>query len=230
MSAIGPGVRAVFFDAVGTLLFPAAPPAETYAAAARRQGVSVDPVLVLSRFRAAFQAEEEADRAAGWVADEDREWERWLRIVATSLPELPDPALGFNELFEFFGRPEAWAVNPDVPKILGDLHSRGIVAGVGSNLDWRLHRIIAGHPVLAPVAERVVISAAVGYRKPSPRFFAEVVRVAGCEPGAILFVGDDLGNDYHGAAAAGLVSVLLTASGQPPDAPRRINRLRDLLA
>ena len=35
-------------------------------------------------------------------------------------------------------------------------------------------------------------------------FFREVIRVADCEPGEILFVGDDVENDYEGARRAGL--------------------------
>ncbi|QDU21538.1 HAD-IA family hydrolase [Urbifossiella limnaea] len=224
---IHPGARAVFFDAVGTLLFPAIPPADTYASAARRQGVTVDPAVISTRFVAAFRAEEAADRAAGWVTDETRERERWRRIVAASLPELPDAARGFAELFEHFARPEAWEVHPDAAAVFAELTRRVIVAGIGSNLDDRLTRVVAGHPELGPVAGRVIVSAAVGHRKPSGRFFAEVVRAAGCEPGEIVFVGDDVENDYAGAEAAGLVPVLLTSRDQEP-IMRRVGRLREL--
>ncbi|MFO0801076.1 MAG: HAD-IA family hydrolase [Gemmataceae bacterium] len=221
-------MRAVFFDAVGTLLLPAEPPADTYATTARRQGVVVDPCVVRTRFVAAFRAEESADRAAGWVTAEARERERWRRIVAASLPELPDPARGFAELFEHYARPDAWSVHPDAADVFADLARRGVAVGIGSNLDDRLTRVVAGHPTLAPVAGRVVVSAAVGFRKPSGRFFAEVVRAAGCEAGEIVFVGDDRENDYLGAAAAGLVPVLLTPRDEGP-AVRRVGRLRDLV-
>lgn len=226
---VGPGVRAVFFDAVGTLLFPAAPPADTYAAAARRQGVAVDPAVVLERFRAAFRAEEEADRTARWVTSEGREVGRWRRIVAASLPELPDPARGFAELFEHFASPGAWAVHPDAADVIAGLAGRGLVLGIGSNLDHRLYAVVAGHPGLRPLAGRVVVSATVGHRKPSPRFFADVVRAAGCEPREVLFVGDDVENDYRGAAAAGLVPVLLHPAVEAADAARRVDSLRALL-
>lgn len=205
---IPPGVRAVFFDAVGTLLYPTAPPPETYAEAARRQGVILDPAVVLTRFRTAFRAEEEADRAAGWVTSEEREVERWRRIVAASLPELPDPQRGSAELFAHFARPEAWAVRRDAGRILRELDRRGYVMGIGSNLDARLFEVVVGHDVLRPVAGRVVVSAAVGHRKPSPKFFEAVVRVAGCAAGDVVFVGDDVANDYGGASGAGMRAIL----------------------
>ncbi len=201
-------MRATFFDAVGTLLSPTAPPHETYAEAARRQGVTLDPTTVLSRFRTAFRAEEEADRAAGWVTSEAREVERWRRIVAASLPELPDPERGFTELFTHFARPDAWAVRRDAGDILTELDRRGIVLGIGSNLDSRLLDIVAGHDVLRPLARRVVVSAAVGHRKPSPKFFEAVVRVAGCAAADVIFVGDESANDYAGATAAGMRAIL----------------------
>lgn len=222
------GARAVFFDAVGTLLFPAEPPAATYAAAARRQGVEADPAAVLPRFVTAFRTEEDYDRAAGWVTDEARERERWRRIVAASLPELPDPARGFAELWAHFARPAAWTVHPDAPAVLAELTRRGLVVGVGSNLDARLTDVIAGHPALDPVAGRVVVSAAVGHRKPSPRFFDAVARAAGCEPQTIVFVGDDAENDHAGATTAGLTGVHLCVSGKTTLEPQ-IQDLRALL-
>ncbi len=224
----GAGVRAVFFDAVGTLLFPAAPPAETYAAAAHRQGRHVDSQAVLARFVAAFRTEEEFDRANGWVTSERRECERWRRIVAASLPELPDPDRGFTELFTHFARPDAWTVHPDASAVLAELTRRGLCVGVGSNLDARLLDVIAGHPTLAPVVGRVVVSAAVGYRKPSRRFFDAVIRVAGCEARTIGFVGDDAENDHAGATAAGLIGVHLCADATPVLVPH-VSRLLDLL-
>jgi putative hydrolase of the HAD superfamily len=203
------GVRAVFFDAVGTLLFPSVPPAETYAAAARRQGVTLDPAAIVPRFRAAFRAEEQADRVEGWVTSEVREVERWRNIVAASLPELPDPERGFTELWDHFARPDAWTINPDASAVFAGLRRHACVLGVGSNLDSRLTAVVAGHPVLDAVAERVVVSSAIGHRKPSPRFFDAIVRAAGCDATAIVFVGDDRENDFDGATAAGLRAILL---------------------
>ncbi|HEX4613923.1 MAG TPA: HAD family hydrolase [Urbifossiella sp.] len=227
---VGPGTRAVFFDAVGTLLFPSCPPAETYAAAARRQGVTLDPAVILPRFLSAFRAEEEADRNAGWVTSEERERERWRRIVAASLPELPDPARGFAELFAHFTRPDAWTVHPDAADVIAKLAGRGIAVGIGSNLDDRLFSVVDGHAVLSPVTGRVVVSGPVGHRKPSAQFFAEVGRVVGCRPGEIVFVGDDYENDYVGATAAGLVAVLLDPKQKVAGVERRIGRLRDIIA
>jgi putative hydrolase of the HAD superfamily len=52
-----------------------------------------------------------------------------------------------------------------------------------------------------------------------------VSRVAGCEPSAMLFVGDDIENDYDGALNAGLQPLLLGAVARA----RRITTLRELV-
>ncbi|MBX9579502.1 MAG: HAD family hydrolase [Gemmataceae bacterium] len=226
---VHPGIRAVFFDAVGTLTHPDPGAVAVYAAAARRRGIDLSPDLIRSRFWAAYRAEEEADRAAGWVTSEAREEARWRRIVAESLPEVSaDPSL-FPELFGHFARPEAWRVDPDAAGVFAELRTRGKTLGVGSNYDARLLGVAAGHPPLDPAALSYVVSAAVGWRKPGRGFFDAVVREAGCDPGEILFVGDDLDNDYHGATAAGLRAVLLDPRGRHPDIPDRIRGLADLV-
>jgi putative hydrolase of the HAD superfamily len=230
MSFLHPGIRAVFFDAVGTLLFPVPSAPQVYASVARRHGLVVSPADVHRRFVAAFRAEEEADQLAGWVTTEVREVARWRRIVSDALPGVTDPVACFRELFEHFARPNAWRVNPDAPDVFRTLQDRDLVLGLASNYDARLWSVIDGHPGLDPLRSRVLVSAAVGHRKPSARFFAEVVRAAGTNPSAVLLVGDDLGNDYEGARAAGLAAVLLDEQDRYPGVPQRIRSIRELIA
>jgi putative hydrolase of the HAD superfamily len=227
---IHPGIRAVFFDAVGTLLHPEPSAPVIYAAAARRQGLDLSAGEVRERFVTAFRTEERADRAAGWVTSEARELARWRRIVAETLAGVPDPEGCFAELFDHFARPAAWRVDPHAAALFARLQDRSVVVGLASNYDARLWSVVSGHPELAPLADRVVVSATVGFRKPAPEFFAEVVRVAGCAPGEILFVGDDLENDYEGATAAGMPAVLLDPRGRFPGVDRRISELGELVA
>lgn len=223
------GVRAVFFDAVGTLIHPDPGAVSVYADAARRRGVDLSPDLVRARLWAAYQAEEEVDRAAGWATSEAREEARWRRIVADTLPEVADGNGLFAELFGHFARPDAWRVDPDAAALFADLAGRGVVLGLGSNYDARLLSVLAGHRALDPLPGRVVVSAAVGWRKPAREFFAEVERTAGVPAADILFVGDDLDNDYRGATAAGLRAVLLDPRDRHPDVPDRITRLSGVL-
>ena len=60
------GIRAVAFDAVGTLITPDPPVPVAYEAIGREFGSRHSADALRPRFRAAFLAEEERDRAAGW--------------------------------------------------------------------------------------------------------------------------------------------------------------------
>jgi putative hydrolase of the HAD superfamily len=207
------GVRAVFFDAVGTLLDPDPPAAEVYSEVASRHGLDIAVAKVRERFLASYRAEEEVDRASGWVTSEVREAMRWRRIVSDSLVGVREPDACFHELFGHFARPDAWRLNPQASALLKGLLERGIDVGIGSNFDARLLAVVEGYPELASLRDRIVISARVGYRKPALEFFREVVRIAGCAPDQILFVGDEVDNDYEGALSAGLNSVLFDLHG-----------------
>lgn len=222
-------VRAVFFDAVGTLLVPEPPAIEIYLAVAACRGLTLSSGEVGRRFRAAYWAEEEADRLAAWVTNEQRELARWRRIVGTTLAGIRDPEACFRELFEHFAHPAAWRVDSDTGPVLAALRNQDLILGIGSNYDARLEAVLKGFPQLADLHDRMVISAAVGYRKPAQAFFQEVIRLAACEPGEILFVGDDFDNDYLGARSAGLQAALLDPTKNDARAAFRISRLRQLL-
>lgn len=224
---IFPGARAVVFDAVGTVIVPAVSAPRVYAEAAARHGLDADPNAVLQRFVAAFRAEEEADRIAGWVTSEGREVARWQAVVAAALPGAP--AGVFDELFARFARPDAWAVPANAPATFAVLAARGLTLGLGSNYDSRLETVVAGRPELAPLAGCVVISSRVGVRKPGAGFFARVCEATRCEPGEVVFVGDDLENDYLGATVFGMTAVLLDPRDRHPDVPRRIRSLGELV-
>ena len=77
---------------------------------------------------------------------------------------------------------------------------------------------------LASVFRWLLVSgdADLGIRKPDPAIFAHAARLAGCPPGALLFVGDSAVNDVAGAAGAGWRTCWLHAPGValPPQVPR----------
>lgn len=219
----------MFFDAVGTLIHPRPSAPTVYAAVAGRYGLSLSAADVRARFVAAYHKEEAADVAANWVTSEERERARWHTIVCETLTGVSDPEACYHELFDHFARPGAWEPDADAGAVLGSLASRGLVLGMGSNYDERLRPVLAGFPQFDALKGRVLVSSEVGVRKPGCGFFAEVVRSAGCEPGEVLFVGDDLDNDYLGATSAGLRAVLLDPHDCFAHVPHRAPGLADLL-
>jgi putative hydrolase of the HAD superfamily len=221
-------VRAVFFDAVGTLLYPAPPAEEVYARVGRSHGSRLGQVEVRARFRAAFARQEEVDLAAGLRTDEGREVARWRAIVGEVLADVSDPETCFRELYAHFARPEAWVCDAEAGPVLAGLARRGYGLGLASNFDHRLRGIAAGLPELAPV-RHLVISSEVGWRKPAREFFARLCAEAGFPPGRVVLVGDDVVNDLEGATRAGLPAVLLDRAGRTAGpAGARIARLGEL--
>jgi putative hydrolase of the HAD superfamily len=202
------GVRAVAFDAVGTLITPDPPVAAAYLAAGRRHGSRLTAGEIDSRFRAAFRAEEDRDRTAGWRTNAAREVDRWRKIVAGVLPDVTAPDACYRELWDHFARPAAWRCLPDVGVVIEVLARHGVAVGVASNFDTRLREVIAGLPELARVGP-IIVSAEVGWRKPAPAFFEALITAFGNRADEVLVVGDDFENDYAGGTANGLRAVLV---------------------
>ena len=212
------GIEGIVFDAVGTLIDPDPPVPEVYAAAARRQGVELEPGLVRSRFYRAFRSDEVDEVRGPLATDEPNELRRWRRIVTGVLPELPDPERAFAELWEHFGRPASWSLFPDVAPALEAIRAAGLPVGIGSNFDARLRTVVAGLPALARTIGPLLISSEVGYRKPHPAFFDAVSASFGLPAERIVCIGDDLDNDVLGAVGSGLRGVLLDRHAKHIDA------------
>ncbi len=221
-----PSLRAVVFDAVGTLITPDPPAGDAYHRVGQRHG-SVQPVEeVRRRFTAAFRTTvrsvEDPHRT-----DEPAEREFWRSVVETVFDELSPAAVEpcFLELFEHFADPNAWRVYPDVAPTLRQLRSMGLTVAVASNFDRRLHAVFDRHSDLAAIEHRFV-SSEIGWRKPDARFFTTVCRELDCSPADVLYVGDDPSIDVAGAVAAGLPAILLRRSG--PKETGVVSDLREL--
>jgi putative hydrolase of the HAD superfamily len=223
------GVRAVFFDAVGTLIHPDPPAALIYAEVGRRHGSQLSAEAIQERFGAAFAREEALDQRDGLRTGEERELRRWRDIVAAVLDDVTDPAGCFRELYLYFRSPAAWRLESGAERVVAELTRRGLSLGLASNYDGRLRSVAEGLAGLGAFRHRV-ISSEVGWRKPAPGFFAALCRSAGLPAGQILHVGDDFANDYQGAVAAGLRAVLFDPRRRAPPGVPRVTRLDELVA
>jgi putative hydrolase of the HAD superfamily len=221
------GVAAVFFDAGGTLIHAEPSPGDVYAAVGARFGSRVDAAAARRRFLDAFRRRQREAGPAGLATSEAAEDAFWRGVVGEVLHDVTDADACYRELWSYFARPEAWRADPEAGPVLRGLADRGLLVGVCSNFDSRLHGIVAGLPELRAVGP-VVVSSEVGWRKPAPGFFDAVARAAGLPPERILVVGDDLVNDYEGARAAGMPARLLDPRGRRPG-PDRLAALGELL-
>ena len=210
------GIEGIVLDAVGTLIDPEPSVARAYADAALRQGVVVDVAEVKVRFGRHFRNDEVDEQIGPMATDESIESRRWRRIVANVLPDLPDQGRAFDELWDHFGRPDAWRCFPDVASGLVALGEAGFRVRVASNFDGRLRAVAAGLPELVGFVDTLVISSEVGYRKPHAAFYAASCASLDLPPGRVVCVGDDPENDVLGAERAGLRGILLDRDGRRP--------------
>lgn len=206
-------IRAVAFDAVGTLIHAEPSVGQAYADAGRRHGSRRDADELRRRFTDAFAHEERLDAADGWRTSEEREHRRWRTIVTAALDDVADPEACFRELFAHFALPGAWRCDPGAAATITYCRARGLRVAMASNFDARLHGVVAGLPPLAGL-DALVVSSEVGVRKPGPEFFRATAERLGCAPEEVLFVGDDPTNDVAGARAVGMRAVLVDPTGR----------------
>lgn len=228
------GIRAVSFDAAGTLIHTARPVGELYASVAARHGVDVDPATLHARFRAAFGA---APPLAfpGVSPDAIRTRERaWWRDVVAEVfagTRFADFDAFFADLFAFFASAPAWRVDPDARGLLTALRARGLAVLVVSNFDARVRGLLEAL-ALAPLVDRVTISSEAGAAKPDPEIFRHALAAAGLEREAVVHVGDTVREDLCGARAAGIRVLLVGDAVLGAEAPDAVvlPRLGDVAA
>jgi putative hydrolase of the HAD superfamily len=210
-------IKAVFFDAAGTLIKPARSVGESYAVVARKYAIEVSPLEIAERFRFCFPTAPPLafpGAPAASIEDLERDW--WKELVRRifepweSFPEFDD---FFAELFTYFAKPQAWNLYPEVVETLSALDRRGLILDVISNFDSRLNGILTGLGV-AHRFEHIFLSSRCGYAKPAPEIFHKALRHHGLNPGDALHVGDSEQSDFRGANDAGLTGVLLERNGE----------------
>jgi putative hydrolase of the HAD superfamily len=223
-------IKAIVYDAVGTLIHVQPALAAIYAEVGRRFGTRLKADEIRRRFQVAFARQDQLDEEAGWRTSEAREIERWRDIVAQVLDDVADRAACFAALFETFGQTRSWSCDPEAGELLANLHQRGCRQALASNFDRRLRGVIEPMPI-ARYLETLVISSEVGWRKPALEFFAHVAATLQLPPEVILFVGDDRDNDYRAARRAGMRALLLDPHKKNLDVESdRIERLDQVMS
>lgn len=211
-------IRAVLFDAVGTLIFPEGSIAEIYAEVGQRHGSSRTAEAISKRFGAALRASQLPDLRSS----EAIERARWKGIVKTLLDDLPDTSAVYEELWDRFAQPATWRLAPRAETLLASLLSTGLQVGVASNFDSRLHRVLAGR---LPDEARVFVSSEVGWQKPATEFFRAAEEKLALVPEQIVLVGDDWTNDVLGARKAGWRAIGVAPSNEEQMSIARIGDL-----
>jgi len=210
-------IRAVLFDAVGTLIELREPVGETYSRAAAEQGVKISAWRMGDAFLRAFAAADPLvfpNAGPEELPALERDW--WRRLVRSTFRAadcarpVPDFDACFDGLWRHFAAATAWRTRDGAAEILDTLRDRGLRTAVVSNFDGRLSGLLDGLK-LAGRLDAIVLPADAGAAKPEARIFEVALERVGVAAGEALFVGDDAGRDLAGARAAGLEAVDATA-------------------
>jgi putative hydrolase of the HAD superfamily len=229
-------VRAVFFDAGETLVYPHPSFAELFSEVLRREGLIVDPATVQEtvsiyskRFADASQAEEMPPRL--WSTSKESSRTFWLEVYGNFLADV-----GVTErtdelaerLFEAFSDLTNYRLHADAVPTLERLQAGGYTLGVISNFEKWLERLLESLGVTRFFPVRV-ISGIEGVEKPDPTIFRIALDRAAVRPTESVYVGDHPYFDIQASRQAGLFPVLIDRRGRYPDAEGiRITSLEDL--
>ncbi len=193
--------KAVFFDALGTLV-ELEPPWEPLAAA-----LAVEPgPRVVAAMRAEMAHYREHAHEARDPASLARLRRECAALLSRELGREVDVATMMSAI--------RFRAYPDAAPALTALRESGLTLICVSNWDYALGEVLE-RCGLAPVLDGVVTSAAVGARKPDPAIFAAALELAGCDPAEALHVGDTPEEDLAGARAAGIEAVLIDRDDGP---------------
>ena len=215
-------IRAILFDAAGTLFYLTKTVGDHYAYVGREVGLELDAQKLDSAFHAAWQQMPRRPAIDGPRKNDDKGWWRELvghvfDQVAPSVNEL-DRDNFFEVAYEHFAEPGVWELYPEVPEVLKQLRPRFQLAVI-SNFDGRL-RFILQHLGISNYFSYIFISSELGADKPDPEIFRRALKIMQLNTDEVLHVGDDPERDWKAAAAAGLLVFRLDRSR---------NSLRDLL-
>jgi putative hydrolase of the HAD superfamily len=215
-----PQPKVIFLDAVGTLFGIRGSVGEVYGAIARKFGVQSSPESLNEAFYHAFAASD-PPIFPGTDSQEipKREFEWWQAIAQSTFrhagvfdqfTDFPD---FFQELYDHFATAEPWFIYPDVLPALEQWRRIGIQLGILSNFDTRLYSVLKALK-LEEFFTSVTISTEVGFAKPEPEIFTTALQKHYCQPQDAWHIGDSFKQDYQGAKAAGIRSILLERTGQ----------------
>ncbi len=222
-------IRAVLFDAAGTLIELCEPVGESYARVARDFGVALPAWRVDDAFRRVFARAEPMvfpDAAPGEVEALERGW--WHGIVrstflaADSTQRFSDFDAFFERLYAVFSEPGSWRPRAGALELLRELRTRGLATAIVSNFDRRLPGILADLG-LAPWLDAIVLPADAGAAKPDRRIFALALARLGVAASEAVYVGDDEDRDVAGARAAGLEAIDVHSLATLSQLPARVD-------
>jgi len=215
-------IRAILFDAAGTLFYLTKTVGDHYAYVGRDVGLDLDPQKLESAFHTAWKQMPRRPASDGPRENDDKGW--WRELVGHVLHQVApwlsefDRDNFFEIAYEHFAEPGVWELYPEVSGVLQELTPQFQLAVI-SNFDGRL-RFILQHLGISKHFAHVFISSELGADKPDAEIFRRALTTMHLKGDEVLHVGDDPERDWKAAEEAGLLVFQLN---------RPKNSLRDLL-
>ena len=215
-------IKAIFFDAAGTLIHLPESVGHHYALVGGKIGLALEAGVLDQAFAACWRRTPQRPGIDGPREEDDKGW--WRRLVnqviervAPRTTELDRDAF-FEAAYAHFAEAGVWELYPEVIEVLEALRPRFQLAVV-SNFDGRL-RMILEHLGVSKFFSHVFLSSELGADKPDPEIFRRALEIIHLDANDVLEVGDDPERDWKAAKAAALLVFRLD---------RTNNSLRDLL-
>ena len=212
-------IKAIFFDAVGTLFHVKGSVGHVYLSYAKKYGVPDTPDMVESLNKAFKEAMKTVPAPIFSVERPEKlkQCERlwWFDVVHTvfyrvGMFEQFDDF--FDEVFDAFGDATHWELFPETRDVLTKLKERGFELGIISNFDSRFFPIARALNI-QQFFDSVTISSLAGAAKPATKIFTYALEQHMMDSTEVLHVGDHRIEDLKGAQEAGLHAVLIDRSG-----------------
>ena len=213
-------VRAIFFDAGNTLVFPDR--TKTLAPLTSRGLTVTEPQIHAAERAARHYRDDHADDHA-----HNPDLQYWHIYYRELLGSSADDAL-IDELVTAARNSQNWTVPlPNAREILDELKQKYRLAVI-SNSDGSIGKLFE-RLGLAHLFETITDSGNVGVQKPHPEIFHAALRSLDVPANESLYIGDVYSIDYLGAKSAGMQAVVFDPYGTyANNGIPRITRLEDL--
>ncbi len=215
--------KAVLFDLGSTLIYYDATWSSTLQESAlaltrslRASGLDLDedtfPQLFSARMRSYYN-----ERATEFIEYTTHSILSAL-LAEMSLDGVPDERLRQALAAMYAVTQKHWQTEADAIATLQALQGQGYRLGLISNAgDDADVQVLIDKAGVRSFFDVILVSAAVGIRKPNPEIFHMALRHWGFAPHEVVMVGDTLGADVLGAQNAGVSSVWITRRADTPE-------------
>ena len=213
-------IKAIFFDAVGTLFDVKGSVGQVYLTYAKKYGFP-DTEEMVSTLNATFKETMKDMPAPIFSVERPEKLKQCERLWWFDVVHAVFYRIGmfegfddfFDEVFEAFGQATHWSLFPETVDVLTQLKDRGFELGILSNFDSRFFQVVRALEI-QQYFDSVTISSLAGAAKPATKIFSYALDQHVLDPGEALHVGDHRIEDFEGARQAGLHAVLVDRFGK----------------